>query len=469
MNWLKWITHARKIITLYRENYELIKSITLTGLILLSLVLTWSLWTFKPSHPLIEDARTVKKQEVDDPAQSKEVVNPTQVIYHKGNKLFGIEANDTIKEFHNNLNETNFTIEPGVKNFVSFDPEEILFEGDPYIEVIYPVRMTQEIYKDVFSIESEIVSTKLQYVDVDRIFLYQNEKTSNIEGYLVSYQSSKMQKIKASNNNLLPLIKGMDDMVKNRKLVPYIAYDIEQSDDARNAIKRRFYLPKNNLKLNSYNYISRPISEDTYEMYKQALFKDPQAVKSATGDNEITYADGTTALVVNKLRNRFEYTNFAGSTNPNSRQISPLFQSIEYINTHAGWGNPYRISNLESDITDFWLFVENLPVLERDMQMSLTWDKGELQKYERSLVQLDLSASSFTEEITLQSGEAVVRELKESDYNGEYIMGLRIGYTMKKRGSHLYELEPKWFFNYGINYDTNGWQPLFKEDREEGF
>jgi regulatory protein YycH of two-component signal transduction system YycFG len=468
MNWVKWITHARKIITAFRENYELIKSITLTSLILLSLVLTWSLWTFKPSHPLIEDARTIKKQEVVDPAETKEVVNPTQIIYHKGNKLFGIEANDTIEEFHNHLNETIFTIEPGLKNNMSFDPEEILFRGDPYVEVVYPVRMTQEIYKDVFSIESEIMTNKPQFVD--RIFLYQNEKTSSIEGYLVSYHSKKMQKIKASNNNLLPLIKGMDDMVTNGRLVPYIAYDIEQrSDDARNEIQRRFYLPKNNLKLKSYNFISNTTNEDTYEMYKQALFKDPQAVKSATSDNEITYADGTAAMVVNKLRNRFEYTNFAGSANPNSRQISPLFQSIEYINTHAGWGNPYIISNLETNTTDFWLFVENLPVLEHDIQMSLTWDKGELQKYERSLVQLDLSASSLTEEITLQSGEAVVRELKESDYNGNYIMDLRIGYTMRKRGSHFYVLEPKWFFNYGINYETYGWQPLFKEDREEGF
>ena len=48
MNWLKWITHARKIITYFKENHELIKSVVLTVLIVLSLVLTWSLWTFKP-------------------------------------------------------------------------------------------------------------------------------------------------------------------------------------------------------------------------------------------------------------------------------------------------------------------------------------------------------------------------------------------------------------------------------------
>lgn len=64
MNWLKWITHARKLITFFRKNYEHIKSITLTLLIVLSLVLTWSLWTFKPSYPSLEGARIVKNKKL---------------------------------------------------------------------------------------------------------------------------------------------------------------------------------------------------------------------------------------------------------------------------------------------------------------------------------------------------------------------------------------------------------------------
>jgi regulatory protein YycH of two-component signal transduction system YycFG len=469
MNWLKWITHARKIITLFRENYELIKSVTLTALILLSLVLTWSLWTFKPSYPFLEDARTVKKQEVDDPAEIQDVVNPTQVIYHHGSELYGAEANNVIEKFHNSLKETNFIIESNSRT-QPFDPENRLIKetDHQYIEVIYPVGMTQEIYKEVFSFESEITASKPQYVD--RVFLYQNPSTESIEGYLVSYQTKKMQKIKASNNNLLPLIKSMNEMVANSSLVPYISHDIEQrSEDGQNEIKQRFYFPKDKLNLNRYNYISRATNEDTYEVYKKALFKDPQAVKSATSDNEITYADGTAAMVVKILQNRFTYTNFAGSANPNTTQISPLFQSIEYINTHAGWGNPYILSNLGTYTTDFWLFVENLPVLDPDIQMSLTWYENELQEYERSLVQLDLSEtsipSSLTEEVTIQSGDSVINKLKESDYNTNYIKDIRIGYTMKKREPHIYMLEPQWF----INYDIKGWEPLFKEDGEEGF
>lgn len=470
MNWLKWITHTRKLLTFFRKNYEHIKSITLTLLILLSLVLTWSLWTFKPSYPSLEGARIVKKQEVDVEAELKEIVYPTQIIYHKGDDLYGVEANPLINEFNVRLNETKFTFETGPKNNRAFDPNETFLKDNKYIEVVFPVGMTQDIYKEIFSFESEISPSKPK--NVDRIFLYRDRSTDSVEGYLVSYQEKKMQKIRASNNQLNPIMKDMDKWVDNGSFVPYLNFDIEErGNEGQVEVKRRFYFPQVPLNLTRYTYISTATSEDTYEMYKKALFKDPLAVKSASAPNQITYADGTAAMVINELQNRFTYTNFAGFGNRNTpSSISPLIQSMDYINTHAGWGNPYIASNLTNFNAGFWLFVKNLPVLDPDMQMSLTWYENELQEYQRSMIELDLSAASYpdilSEEITILSGKEVKKELVDQEYNLKYVQDVRIGFTMKKQNEpHVYKLEPQWF----INYDTKGWQPLFKEDREEGF
>jgi regulatory protein YycH of two-component signal transduction system YycFG len=459
MNWLKWITHARKIINFFRENYELIKSITLTVLILLSLVLTWSLWTFKPSYSIIEDARTVKKQEVADEKELTDVVRPTQVIYHKGSQLYGAEASPIIEEFHKGLKDTKFTIVTDKKD--TFDPDEKIGVNNTYIEVIYPVRMSQEIYKGVFQFDSAKGPQ-----NVDRVFLYQDKDTDGIEGYLVSYHPKKIQKIKALNNALIPFIKGMNSNIEKGDLVPYITYDIEErKDNGQSEIKKRFYFPSERIQLNRYNYISNAPNQDTYEVYKKALFKDPLAVKSATSDNQITYADGTAAMVVNTVQNRFSYKSFAGMSNTNPTPTSPLSQSIKYINTHAGWGNPYILSNVTRTETEFWLFVENLPVLDSNMQMSLKWNYSELQEYNRSMIQLYLNEIPSSEaEVTLPSGEAV-KELIESEFNTNNVYDIRIGYTMEKRET-LYTLVPRWF----INYESTGWVQLtFKEDREEGF
>jgi regulatory protein YycH of two-component signal transduction system YycFG len=475
MNWLKWITHTRKIITLFRDNYEHIKSISLTVLILLSLILTWSLWTFKPSHPTLQDARTVKKQmvEVEEQLELSDVVYPTQIVYHKGDELYGVEASDIIENFHKQLNKTKFTFETNSKNDQIFDPNEKFLSDNEYIEVIYPAAMTQEVYKEVFSFETENISSKPP--NVDRIFLYQNNPSSNIEGYLVSYQSMRKQKIKAIDNDALsPLMKNVDKFLKEGEFVPYISHDLEERTHVGDVrINDRLYFPKYSIHVNRNAYISRAVNEDTKDKYKKALFKDPLSVKSATTNtNEITFTDGTALMVINELQNRFTYTNFAGPTDGSMSVNSPLFQSIDYINTHAGWGgrNKYILSHLSSSSAGFWLHVDELPVLDSEMQMSLSWNENELYQYQRSMIELDIESPYYPEEISepvsLPSGQAVVNELIESDYNINYIKDVRIGFTMRRQSEpHVYFLEPKWF----IYFENKGWYPLFKKDREEGF
>ncbi|WP_137791300.1 two-component system activity regulator YycH [Bacillus sp. E(2018)] len=469
MNWLKWITHAKEVITFFKKNYEHIKSIALTFLIGLSLVLTWSLWTFKPSYPSLEGARIVKKQEVDVQAEVKQLVYPTQVIYHSGDDLYGLEANSLIRDFHMGLNETKFMFDTGAKSSRSFDPDEKFLRDNKYVEIIYPTGISQDIYKEIFSFETD-VQGKLP--KMDRIFLYQDKLTDSIEGYLVSYQAPrKMQKITASNNKLNPLIKNMDEWVENGSFTPYINYDVETADKEGQAeVTKRYYFPKNSVELSRYTYFSNSTGEDTYEMYKKALFKDPLAVKSASDKNQITYADGTAAMVVNEVTNRFTYTNFSGNRNQNAPpNISPLYQSKDYINTHAGWGNPYILSDLTGDSAGFWLFIENLPVLDPEMQMSLVWLENELKEYQRSLTQLQLGQKpDLSQKMTIQSGLEVIKELEEKEYNMNYIQDIRIGLTMKKQKQpHIYRLEPQWFIN--SNIDSKGWRPLFTETGKEGF
>ncbi|WNB92112.1 two-component system activity regulator YycH [Bacillus sp. NEB1478] len=471
MNWLKWITHTRKIITYFKENNELIKSVVLTVLIVLSLVLTWSLWTFKPSYPALQDARTLKKQQVDveDQKELSDVVYPTQVIYHKGEKLYGLEANDMIKKFHDQIKNAKFSFDSSQRTPTSFDPRNFPLKdmkNNEYIEIIYPFGMPQEIYKEVFSFDAEVSASKPQ--NVDRLFLYQGSE--NVEGYLVSYNLKKKQKV-TSSLSLNSMINDIDKAIENGGFVPYLSYDVKDNAvEGRNNLKNRLYFPKKQINLNRLTYISQAITEDTYEKYKKALFKDPLAVKSVSDQNETTFTDGTSAMVIKQMENRFTYTNFASYNLNNSTNSSPLFQSIDYINTHAGWGNSYILSNLSQDSAGFWLYVNNLPVLDQDVQMNLEWDDNELKKYERSMIQLDLAKNlhpndGLLEKVKIESGEKVKQELSE-DYNDNYIQDVRIGYTMERQAEpHIYRLEPRWF----INYLNKGWLPLFKSDGEEGY
>jgi regulatory protein YycH of two-component signal transduction system YycFG len=468
MNWLKWLKHAKRVITFARENKESIKSVILTALIALSLVLTYNLWTYKPNLPELEDPRTVKKQTVEEHEQfdTSNVVHPTQIIYHKGDELYGAEANKRVNEFQEALKKTSFTFESG-KNNLTFDPADDKFlKNENYVEIIYPVGMTQDIYKDVFSFEAGVSDNITQHVD--RVFLYLSEDKGGVEGYLISYQPKRKQKIIAVNDDpFTPLLEKMNDFVANGDFVPYISHDlIEDLSEGKTQVNDRFYFPKNPIKVNRNAYISKAINEDTKEKYKKALFKDPLSVKSATTDVNIdTLTDGTSAMVINELENRFTYTNFAGLPKRDTSQSkSPLFLSIDFINTHAGWGgNPYILTKLTPDKAGFSLYVDDLPVLDNNMQMILDWNKNELYEYQRSMIELDTRSSYYPEDVTLQSGEEVIDQLIAKDYNIHSIHDVRIGFSLQRQ-SEIYFLEPKWF----INSEDQGWTTLFN-DGEEGF
>jgi regulatory protein YycH of two-component signal transduction system YycFG len=475
MNWLKWIKQFKKGFTYLKENKEMIKSGLLSLLIVLSLILTWSLWTFKPNLTVLENTRVVKKQQVEDPLQLDEVVRPLQIVLHRGDELYGISAHPILDTIQKKLNEGKFYFDSNAIKSKDFDPESFpgndVIKNNEYIEIIYPASMPQEVYKEVFPLDVDANANKPQ--GIDRIFLYQNTATgsSGSEGYLVSYQNMKKQKIKIGNLQFGSLLEEIEDTKGTiGGLAPFVKYDIkERNEEGANVVERRFYFPQKEIELNRYAYISRATTEDTYDKYRKALFNDPLSVKSATTDNkEITYTDGTAAMVINEVENRFKYTNFA---DPGSRytpqNISPLFQSIDYINTHAGWGNPYILSDLTRYNASFWLYVMNLPVLDKDMGMDLTWYESELYQYERSMVHLQLEGKpTLRETVTLKSGEQVIQELIDADYNVNNIKDIRIGYTMRRQSEpHIYMLEPRWF----INYESKGWQPLFKESREEGY
>ena len=197
-----------------------------------------------------------------------DVVYPTQIIYHKGDRLYGIEANDMLTKFHEQIKNAKFSFDPGVRAATPFDPRNFSskdMKNNEYIEIIYPFGMPQEIYKEVFSFDAEISASKPQ--NVDRLFLYQGSE--NVEGYLVSYNPKKKQKIN-STISLSSMVKDINGAIKDGGFVPYTYLDVEDPDD-RSDLKHRFYFPKKPLELTRYTYISNAVTDDTYEKYKKVL------------------------------------------------------------------------------------------------------------------------------------------------------------------------------------------------------
>ncbi|EIT86100.1 hypothetical protein A374_07261 [Fictibacillus macauensis ZFHKF-1] len=446
--------HAKRV----SRHYEVIKSVFLVVLIVLSLFLTWSLWTLKPDLGSLENTKTLKKEQVTDAKKVSEVIRPIQMMYYNKTSYLGVPANDKFtKQVKDMLENAKFydTRTKSTKNL-----EETLVNRE-HIEIIYPEEMSSEVYSQIFNVASS--GGTFTIPSADRVIFYKNA-SNDVEAYIVSYGTEKM--IAASTTLSFDSLKRLVNQ-QEKSLVEYEPYVVQKQDDKGSHGSKRFYFPSHAFKLNVYNYLARSISEDTIDRYKNALFRDPSNVKSSND----YYTDEISAMNIYN-GNRFKYTNFSQERTEDFSQQSkgPLLSSVEYVNSHAGWGMPYYYSGNEeaSSTTTFVPFIRGLPILNSEMKMKLVWNNNDLSEYQRSMVELNTDAKDVgftTKKVELESGEQVKQALKS--YDSSQIHGIMIGYEMKvtKNQYNLYVLEPKWFINAGQNHE---WHPLFRDEPRPG-
>ncbi len=86
-------------------NYERIKTGLLIGLVGLSLILTWQLWTFQPDFALIDDStRYVPTEAMSEERKLADVILPEQMIVHRQEQHAMIPASDErFEEFYRKL------------------------------------------------------------------------------------------------------------------------------------------------------------------------------------------------------------------------------------------------------------------------------------------------------------------------------------------------------------------------------
>ncbi|KSU81700.1 MULTISPECIES: YycH family regulatory protein [Fictibacillus] len=459
MTWRKIYNAIKFVVKSVYKNFEVIKSVVLVFLIALSLVLTWSLWTLKPNYAAIEDTRTVKKAEVTDTKKVTDVIRPSQVIFYDKNSYRGMPANDKfISRINQMLDNTKF-FDTKTRPFNGVDDQ---LKQKEYIEVIYPTDMTSDLYSQIFNMASSGGSFAIP--TADRVIFYKKD-TNEVEAHIISYSQRKM--ITASTTFPFDSLKNIINDAKTGVL-EYEPFNVESGTNEGAQVARRFYFPKHSFTLNSYSYLARTVNEDTIDRYKNALFPDPSTVKSGnTGDY---YTDENSALEINRTSNRIKYTNFAQEPDEDITQQtrSPLFNSVDFINNHAGWGNPYFFYNLDpsSGSVAFLPFVRGIPIIGGNMEMRLDWTNNELNDYQRSMAELVIDENSFKpKEVRLQGAEQIKAALKE--YDMSLVNKLAVGYDMshEKGQDNVYMLKPAWFVNYGPNHD---WQPLFHDSRKPG-
>lgn len=426
--------------------YERLKTATLIILVLLSVFLTWKLWTFQPEYALLEGTEYVTTSPLSEERKLKQLIVPEQiVIHHEEDSFFLANHHFLFKEIYQKIIDAKYEI----------NLEEMATENAPIrkkaIEVNFRGSIPTEIIASMFEIPIEsIVSPKL----IDSVILFEDELRQALRLQLVSYSEKRSIELSTS--------------VSHEVFSSYLyselplAFSYPYKGDENNW--RAIYLPTEPLVFQSISYTSTLLPATYFE---QLLFSEPTSVKYYRQENgEESFTDG------NRMMNVFDHGSFMEYINPiysdkverGSKHI--INSSLDFINGHGGWTDNYTLdswsnTSLKEEVK-YRLTIQGLPVIHvqgiDQMNINVARTGTQISRYSRPLFDIDRVPIDTIERV-LPSGEDVIMRLAASEW---FDMGqlekVVVGFEMQKWNS-IVTVEPHWFVFY-----RDVWQKVPMED-----
>lgn len=432
--------------------YENIKSAILSILVITSIILTWTLWTYQPNFDVMEESdKTVEEVSLGEKKTLADVVRPERLFYHQEGSHFGtfdtFEIDQTLKEM-SRWNYSNFEdISSTVKNVPSF-----LYEKKS-VELIFPDIVPLNLLKSTL----KLADKNLPEMYMDRLVVDLNTPNELGTVYFISTKEKLVIRARVPATFIKAYqAEHVSTVTQNGKFNSYTLVNAEQ-----------FLLVRQEpINLAMYNYLVEELSS---EKFRDALFSDPRFVQKNFSTFGEEYTDSSTLMSINYDSNTVFYVKTAEETEVDEPIEDLLEQSLEFVNSHGGWTDNYRFAGIDVseryilyrlyDLSGYPIYSEN-----RTSEIYQIWGSSEVNKYFRSNFTLGRRVQAT--EMTLPSGMEVLEQLKGIDgFQLENIQDLSIAYRMTKDDEPLLiHLEPTWYVKYNDQW-LNVSQMLNKEEK----
>lgn len=429
--------------------YENSKSVILIFLILVSIVLTWNLWTYQPNFDMMENSDYVAEVTLKEKQELQEIISPDLALFHHNGQHYGTTNAVNLDKMMDSLRKWSIY---DVTNY-SDQVEDIkeLVHGNGNAEIVFPADVPIDIYRSVLKFEEK----RIPAFNFNRIVInVENSEKGNGTVYFISsdYQNVYMSHISPD------LLNDFNrDFFKNAEQYQrYFAFEA--------TVHRTVFIPDGKLEMMEYTYL--PVILNS-EAFKEALFSDPSFVQRGTISNGEEYSDVSSKMTINDNTNMLHYVNPNVESNYVDNSYDLLMRSIDFINGHGGWTDPYRYVaiDVKRKSVKFRLYsVDGYPVFNESgmSEIQEVWGRDEITKYVRPNIALELPLTAEMVNVTLPSGSEALEYLKSrKSFKPELLEQLVLGYRMTRNTDEnkLILLEPAWFYRY-----NQSWGQITKED-----
>lgn len=413
---------------------ELVKSIVLTFLVLLSLVLTFSIWNYTPNLQTINETR-VNQINLGTEKTLYDVIKPFRILYKNEGEFRGTVNASRIDEVLSNLTGWKLSEVRFIQGNLTEQRVNSLTNEDQRITFFYDAEVPISIMNSVlFLTQHELPEDTFNRLIIDWSSLQlENRITINfVNSKKATHYSTS---ITVDANHFL-----------NTFVNPSNSLGIYHEIGRGNTLS--LYVPEDSIELLNLTYTIGEVSPTTF---RDILFIEPSIVqRSIDSTSSEKYIDGMALMTIDSNSKVLNYVYPASESIGEIPNTKLLLDSFEFINDHGGFTGNYRFKNMNNTrhIVEYQLYLKGLPVFSSitSTKISTTWGDDQIFRYRRPYYFLDTNISSEKNIVKLPSGLEMIEKIKRSkNVKLESINELYIGYYFSQLSESGYTLEPRWF------------------------
>ncbi|WP_342433730.1 two-component system activity regulator YycH [Neobacillus sp. FSL H8-0543] len=418
--------------------YETSKSLILIVLVLFSLVLTWNLWTYQPNYNTLDSRNYVAEVTLSEKQELDEIIRPDLALFHLENKHYGTTNATDLDLLIKEISRWSFY---DVKNYSNdFQDLKSLMHGNGNVEIVFPGEVPIDLYRNILKFEDKNIPS----FNFDRIIIkVEGLKEDSGTVYFVSADKKQVYMSHVTPSIIIEFNKNF--FMNAEKYPAYFAVEATE--------KRTVFIPEGEMEMMEYKYLPFVLNS---EAFKDALFSNPSFVQKSPIPHGEEFTDVSSKMTVNDDSNMLVYVNPTAEEKYTVNSNDLLKRSIDYINEHGGWTDPYRyVSNDEiNHSVTFQLYSsDGFPVFNDKglTEIKEVWGQDEIIKYIRPNISLELPLTTETKKVTVPSGREVFNYLEsKKSFRKDLLRQVVLGYRMERGTDEnkLILLEPAWFYLY---------------------
>lgn len=430
------------------ENF---KTIVLINLVVISLFLTFNLWTYVPDSTSMQNTKFVQGNEEINTIKISEVVRPSSVVIHKEKNHYVSEKKENMDSIYkilengelHNFEEITGTVPKG--DFLSY------VHGEEKIEFVFPTNIPLDTIKNMFNIKDKNIESNRSF---NRIIIDPSRsKDQEIKVSFVSYDTPhKIYQATLSGAYIKDIINAQNQLITVAR--PYFEYQINDT--------KKLFLPEGITELSKAEYITVKLEVDPF---KNALFSDPRYLSPISEKTKETFTDGIRSMEIDKSDAMLKYKNSAVHGDKSTDNAVILQKSFDFVSGHSGSLKSYRFDYINGRKTSFRLYEDGLPVFNANgiAELKQVWGSGEIMQYERPFFEFSITLPSKQQTTSLASGRTVMTSLENNpEIDKKSIQDVGIGYKMSLEPSisdvRIAVLQPIWY----VKCEEDGKQQIYE-------